>query len=57
MAAEKFHVSKYGTEKLKIVFISSVTPYMLKTDDNVEGEREILTVWLKNFRRPPCISC
>jgi hypothetical protein len=27
---------------------------MLKTDDNVEGvPKEILTVWLKNFRRPP----
>jgi hypothetical protein len=28
---------------------------MLKTDDNVGVPREILTVWLKNFRRPPCI--
>jgi pimeloyl-ACP methyl ester carboxylesterase len=32
------YIGKYGTEKItKIVFISSVTPYMLKTDDNVEG--------------------
>ncbi|MFT5251924.1 MAG: non-heme chloroperoxidase [Flavobacteriales bacterium] len=32
------YIGKYGTEKIaKIVFISSVTPYMLKTDENVEG--------------------
>jgi peroxiredoxin len=32
------YIGKYGTEKIaKIVFVSSVTPYMLKTDDNVEG--------------------
>jgi pimeloyl-ACP methyl ester carboxylesterase len=37
------YIGKYGTEKIaKIVFVSSVTPYMLKTDDNVEGvPREI----------------
>ena len=32
------YIGKYGTEKIeKIVLISSVTPYMLKTDDNEEG--------------------
>lgn len=32
------YVGKYGTDKIsKIVFISSVTPFRLKTDDNPEG--------------------
>ena len=32
------YIGKYGTEKIeKVVLISSVTPYMLKTDDNSEG--------------------
>ena len=32
------YIGKYGTERLeKVVFVSSVTPYMLKTDDNTEG--------------------
>lgn len=32
------YIGKYGTEKIeKVVLISSVTPYMLKTDDNEEG--------------------
>ena len=32
------YVEKYGTSKLcKLVFLSSVTPYMLKTDDNPDG--------------------
>ena len=32
------YIGKYGTEKIeKVVLISSVTPYMLKTDDNNEG--------------------
>lgn len=37
------YIGKYGTEKIeKVVLISSVTPYMLKTDDNSEGvEKEM----------------
>lgn len=37
------YIGKYGTEKIeKVVLISSVTPYMLKTDDNVDGvEKEM----------------
>ena len=37
------YIGKYGTEKIeKIVLISSVTPYMLKTDANSEGvEKEM----------------
>ncbi|WP_309614842.1 alpha/beta hydrolase [Flavobacterium sp.] len=37
------YIGKYGTEKIeKIVFISSVTPYMLQTTDNEVGvEKEI----------------
>lgn len=32
------YVGKYGTEKIeKIVFISSVTPYLLKANDNEDG--------------------
>ena len=32
------YISKYGTERLeKVVLISAVTPFMLKTDDNTEG--------------------
>ena len=32
------YIGKYGTEKIeKVVLISSVTPYMLKTNDNSEG--------------------
>lgn len=35
------YVEKYGTSKLsKLVFLSSVAPYMLKTDDNPEGVDE-----------------
>ena len=37
------YIGKYGTEKIeKVVLISSVTPYMLKTDANSEGvEKEM----------------
>jgi non-heme chloroperoxidase len=37
------YIGKYGTEKIdKVVLISSVTPYMLKNDDNVDGvEKEL----------------
>jgi non-heme chloroperoxidase len=32
------YIGKYGTERLaKVVLVSSVTPYMLKTADNTEG--------------------
>ncbi len=32
------YIGKYGTERLeKVVLISAVTPFMLKTDDNTEG--------------------
>ena len=32
------YIGKYGTDKIeKVVLISSVTPYMLKTNDNSEG--------------------
>ena len=32
------YIGKYGTERVeKVVLISSVTPFMLKTDDNTEG--------------------
>ncbi len=32
------YIGKYGTSKIgKVVLISSVTPYMLKADDNTEG--------------------
>lgn len=32
------YIGKYGTERIeKVVLISAVTPYMLKTDDNPEG--------------------
>ncbi|MBC7605911.1 MAG: alpha/beta hydrolase [Burkholderiales bacterium] len=35
------YIGKYGTEKIeKVVLISSVTPYMLKTDDNPEGVKK-----------------
>ena len=37
------YIGKYGDEKIeKVVLISSVTPFMIKTDDNTEGvEKEI----------------
>ena len=37
------YIGKYGTDKIeKVVLISSVTPYMLKTNDNSEGiEKEM----------------
>lgn len=37
------YIGKYGTDNIeKIIFISSVTPYMLKADDNTEGvEKEV----------------
>ena len=37
------YIGKYGTDRIeKVVLISSVTPYMLKTNDNTEGiEKEI----------------
>lgn len=37
------YIGKYGTDKIdKVVLISAVTPYMLKTDDNIEGvEKEV----------------
>ena len=37
------YIGKYGTDKIeKVVLISSVTPYMLKTNDNSEGiEKEV----------------
>lgn len=32
------YIGKYGTDKIsKVVFISSVTPFRLKTDDNIDG--------------------
>ena len=32
------YVGKYGTDKLsKVVFLSSIAPFMLKTDDNPDG--------------------
>ena len=35
------YIGKYGTEKIeKVVLISSVTPYMLKTDDNSDGVKK-----------------
>ena len=35
------YIGMYGTEKIeKVVLISSVTPYMLKTDDNPEGVKK-----------------
>ena len=37
------YIGKYGTEKIeKVVLISSVTPYMLKTTDNSEGIKKEL---------------
>ncbi|MDP1844578.1 MAG: alpha/beta hydrolase [Sediminibacterium sp.] len=38
------YIGRYGTDKIsKIVFISSVTPFILKTEDNPDGEER------KNF--------
>ena len=35
------YIGKYGSEKIqKVVLISSVTPYMLKTNDNPEGVKK-----------------
>jgi pimeloyl-ACP methyl ester carboxylesterase len=35
------YIGKYGTEKIaKVVFVSSVTPYRLKTEDNPEGSEK-----------------
>jgi len=35
------YIGKYGSDKLsKVVFISSVTPFRLKTDDNPEGSEK-----------------
>ena len=35
------YIGKYGTDKIeKVVLISSVTPYMLKTNDNSEGVKK-----------------
>jgi pimeloyl-ACP methyl ester carboxylesterase len=37
------YIGKYGTDKIeKVVLISSVTPYMLKTNDNSEGIKKEL---------------
>lgn len=37
------YIGKYGTDKIeKVILISAVTPFMLKTDDNIEGiEKEV----------------
>ena len=43
------YIGKYGTKDVsKLVFISSVTPFLRKTDDNPEGLDESLFKELKN---------
>lgn len=51
MAGEELarYIGKYGTEDVsKVVFISAVTPFLCKTDDNPEGLDESLFKELKN---------
>lgn len=51
MAGEELarYIGKYGTEDVsKVVFISAVTPFLRKTDDNPEGLDENLFEEIKN---------
>jgi pimeloyl-ACP methyl ester carboxylesterase len=54
------YIGKYGTEKIKkIVFISSVTPFMLKTKDNEGGvDKEVFDEMIKKISedRPDFIT-
>ena len=45
------YIGKYGNDKIsKVVLISSVTPFMLKTDDNPEGVgKEIFDEMVENI--------
>ncbi len=45
------YIGKYGTEKIeKVVLISSVTPFMLQTDDNPEGvEKQVFNDMLEKI--------
>ena len=44
-------IGKYGTDKIeRVVLISSVTPYMLKTEDNTEGvDKEVFDDMVDNI--------
>lgn len=46
------YIGKYGTEKIhQVVLISSVVPYMLKTDDNPEGiPQNVFTEFINQIR-------
>jgi pimeloyl-ACP methyl ester carboxylesterase len=54
------YIGKYGTEKIhQVVLISSVTPYMLKTDDHPEGiPQEVFNEFIEKIRedRPAFLS-
>ncbi len=54
------YIGKYGTDNIeKIIFISSVTPFMLKADDNTEGvEKEVFDGMIEKISvdRPAFLS-
>ena len=47
------YISKYGTNRIsKVVFISAVTPFMLKTDANTEGvDKEVFDEMVENIKK------
>lgn len=47
------YIGKYGTDKIsKVVLISSVTPFMLKTDGNPEGvDNEVFDEMIENIEK------
>ena len=54
------YIGKYGTQRIeKVVFISSVTPYMLKSKDNPEGvDKEVFNEMVEKIEndRPAFLS-
>ena len=47
------YIGKYGTSRIsKVVFISAVTPFMLKTDANTEGvDKEVFDEMVENIKK------
>ena len=47
------YIGKYGTSRIsKVVFISAVTPFMLKTDANTEGvDKEVFDEMVTNIKK------
>ena len=47
------YIGKYGTSRIsKVVFVSAVTPFMLKTDANTEGvDKEVFDEMVENIKK------